>query len=584
MTTGFTSVTHADIQRWVGPASFQKGMSYFSQGAIFETRLQGQTLKARCRGSQASSYNLQVTFSPSGITSASCSCPVGGGGGCKHVAALLRTWVDAPSSFKKMDDVVASLEKRSKAELIALIQHMIQREPDLEMLIEIPLPGFDTGEKVLDEQVIRQQANHAFRSPKGDWEMGWGDPYEIVGELQSLFNLGEQYLAQNSPANAATIYRIVVETVLEYEEAIMQDEAGRLGGVIDDCAKGLEECLVSITDADQREYILQVLFDCLTWDFKAGGIGVGDGIPDILLGRATSRELQMISEWIRATLPKLNGWACQSMGGLLLRLQADSMDDESFLAVCRQTGRIKDLVERLLTLTRVDEAVREAQQASDYDLLSLADLFVQHDHGPLVETLISERAKTSHDTRLIEWLKEYAKKRGDLVQALAFAEKLFWFRPTLGAYVEMRQLAQPQQQWADLREKTLKSLLQKDQHDLLTEVSLDEKEIDLALASLDRAKSANRYWGASELQVKVAQAASAQRPKESIRLYTQLAESLIGRRGRENYAQATDYLRLVKAIYLRIGESRSWQAQIDNLREQHRNLPALKDELKRVGL
>jgi uncharacterized Zn finger protein len=126
--------------------------------------------------------------------------------------------------------------------------------------------------------------------------------------------------------------------------------------------------------------------------------------------------------------------------------------------------------------------------------------------------------------------------------------------------------------------------LQKDQHNLLTEVFLDEKEIDLALASLDWAKSANRYWGGFSLQVKVAQAAGEQRPKESIRLYTQLAEILIGRRGRENYAQAADYLRLVQAIYLRIGESRSWQAQIANLREQHRNLPALKDELKRVGL
>jgi len=584
MTTEFTSLTHADIQKWVGSGSFQKGMSYFGRGAIYETRLQGQTLKARCRGSQASSYDLQAAISPSGIASASCSCPVGAGGRCKHIAALLLTWVDAPSSFEKMDDVVASLEKRSKTELIALIQQMIQREPDLEMLLEIPLPGFDTGEKPLDEQVIRQQANHAFRSPRGDWEMEWGDSYEIVHELQSLFDLSEQYLAQNSPGNAATIYRIVAETVLEYEDAIMQDEAGQLGSMIDDCAKGLGECLVSITDPDQRENILQMLFDCLAWDLKAGGIGVGDGIPDILLERATSQELKMISVWIRATLPKLNDWARQSMGGLLLRLQADSIDDKSFLEVCRQTGRLKDLVERLLTLTRVDEAVRESQQASDYDLLSLADLFVQHEHGPLAETLISERAKTSQDTRLIEWLKEYAKKQGDLVQALAFAEKLFWFRPTLEAYVEMRQLAQPQQQWADLRAKTLKSLLQKDQHNLLTEVFLDEKEIDLALASLDRAKSSNRYWGDSELQVKVAQAASEQRPKESIRLYTQLAESLIGRRGRENYARAADYLRLVQAIYLRIGESRSWQAQIANLREQHRNLPALKDELKRAGL
>jgi len=115
MTTKSFSLTHADIQRWVGPASFQKGMFYFGRGAIYESRLQGQTLKSRCHGSQAASYQLQVTFGPAGIASADCSCPVGAGGRCKHIAALLLTWVDAPASFKETDDLAASLEKRSKA-------------------------------------------------------------------------------------------------------------------------------------------------------------------------------------------------------------------------------------------------------------------------------------------------------------------------------------------------------------------------------------------------------------------------------------------------------------------------------------
>ena len=584
MTTKFSSLTHADIQHWVGSASFQKGMSYFSRGAIYESRLQGQTLKARCRGSQAASYKLQATFGPAGIASANCSCPVGTGGRCKHVAALLITWVNAPTSFKEIHDLAAALEKRSKAELIALIQEMIQREPDLEMLLEMPLPGIEAGKKPLDAQVIRRQAEHAFRSPYGDWEMGWGDPYEIVEELQSLFDLAGQYQAQNSPSNAATIYRTVTETVLDYEDAVIQEEDGRLGSVIDDCAEGLGECLISITDAVRRESILKVLFDIYAWDLKAGGIGIGERIPDILLEQATSQERQMISGWIETALHGEDDWARRVMGGLLLVLQADIMDDESFLEVCRQTGRLKDLVNRLLTMRRIDEAAGEARQASDYDLLSLADLFVQHDHGLLAETLIRDRAKTSQDTRLIEWLKEYAKNQGDLIQALAFAEKLFWLRPTVAAYVEMHQLSQPQKQWSDLRTQTLESLAQKGEHALLTEIFLEEGMIDQALESLERAKASNRYWGDFTLQVEVARAASEQRPKESIRLYIQLVESLIRQRGRDNYAQAAGYLRPVREAYLRLGEPHTWQALIANLREQHRNLPALRDELTRAGL
>ena len=409
MTTRFPSLTHTDIQRWVGPASFQKGMSYFSHGAIYESRLKEQTLKARCRGSQASSYNLQATFGPTGIATSNCSCPVGAGGRCKHIAALLLIWVDDPTSFKEIDDLAAALEKRSKAELIALIQLMIQREPDLEMLLEMPLPGIEADEKPLDAQVIRRQTEHAFRSPLGDWEIGWGDPYEIVDELQSLFDLAGKYQALNSPGNAVTIYRTVAETILNYEDAIIQDENGLLGSAIDDCAEGLGEGLVSIMDVVQRESILKMLFDIYAWDLKAGGIGIGDRVPDILLEQATSQERQMISDWIETTLLDTNDWARRAMGGLLLKLQADTMDDESFLEVCRLTGRLKDLVDRLLTLSRTDQAVGEARQASDYDLLSLADLFVQHGHGSLAETLIRDRSKTSHDTRLIEWLKNTQK-------------------------------------------------------------------------------------------------------------------------------------------------------------------------------
>jgi uncharacterized Zn finger protein len=586
MTSQIPSLTHIDIKNWVGLSSFQKGMPYFSSGAIYEARRQGQTLKARCRGSQAAYYQLQVTFGLEGIVSADCSCPVGAGGRCKHIAALLLTWFDSPDSFEEIEDPTATLEKHSKEELIAIIRQMIQREPDLAVLLEMPLPGSKTDEKPLDALVIRRQARHAMRRVdlEEDWE-GGGGVYEAVADLQPLLDLAGQYLDQASPGNAAIIFCEVAETLLGgYEDAIMQEESGRLGSVIDDCAEGLRECLKSMTDAAQRGKILKGLFDIYAWDVDAGGIGIGDGVTDILMEQATLQERQMIAGWAEAALNGKGDWSRRAMGGLLIRLQADSLDDESFLEICRQTGRLKDLVERLLILDRINEAVTESQRASDYELLSLADLFVQHDHGPLAETFITEREKTSQDTRLTIWLKEYAKNQGDLIQALAFAEKLFWLRPTVEAYMEVRQLAQIQQQWAELRNKTLDSLAKKGQHDLLTEIFLEEGLIDQALSSLDIAKKSNRFWGGSALQIRVAQAAGEQRPKESIRLYMQMIEPLIAQRGRDNYAQAAGYLRSVRDAYQRLGELHTWQALIANLRKQHRNLPALKDEFNRAGL
>ena len=97
-------------------------------------------------------------------------------------------------------------------------------------------------------------------------------------------------------------------------------------------------------------------------------------------------------------------------------------------------------------------------------------------------------------------------------------------------------------------------------------------------------KASKHYWGSSTLQLEVAQAAGEQRPGESIRLYMQLVENLIGQRGRNNYTQAASYLKSVNDAYLRLGELHTWETLIANLREQHRNLPALREELDRAGL
>ena len=147
-------ISENDIRSWVGPASFQRGRAYFRQGAIQNPRRQRETLKANCLGSYAPSYRVEVTFDLDGIGWADCSCPVGGGGYCKHVAAMLLTWLDSPSVFKEIEDLDAALEQRSKGELIALIRRMLQREPDLEILLELPIPAEDTDQSPIDPDTL----------------------------------------------------------------------------------------------------------------------------------------------------------------------------------------------------------------------------------------------------------------------------------------------------------------------------------------------------------------------------------------------------------------------------------------------
>ena len=587
MKSVISSITQADIERWVGSASFQKGQAYFRQGMIFKAHVKGQTVKARCHGSQAAFYQVQATLGPQQIQSADCSCPVGAGGRCKHVAALLLTWLNDPDRFRESESLEAALEKRSKANLIALIRLMLEREPELEVLLDLPLPGTDSSLKPLDPEVIRKQVEHALENPHNDW--GWADPYDVVRDLKPLFDLATQNAEQENYENVAIIYQVMANTVLKYSDAIMQDEDGRLGGILCDCIEGLGECLQTLTDPEQRERILQTLFDIYAWDtVKAGGIGISDEAPGIMIEQTTLEERQRIVEWIQSFMPTSDSWSDdyhrQRLGGFQIALQEDQLDDEAFLALCHQTGRVHDMVDRLLSLNRVDEAAREARQVSDYQLLGLADIFVQHAQGPLAQSLIHTRAETSSDSRLLAWLKAYADKQGDFTQALDLAGKLFWMRPSVEAYAEMRRLAEPLGQWQKLRAETLDRLAEKGEHIFLTEIYLEEGQIDPALASLEKARSASRWGIPNSLQLRVAVAASQQRPGESIHLYLQIVQHLIAIRGRGNYAQAAEHLKQVQEMYRRLGDVPGWQRLITNLREENRSLRALQDELNRARL
>src|SRR5262245_50578227 len=121
--------TEKTIRQWVGERSFALGKRYFDDEAIFQARRRGTTLEARCHGSRDEAYRVHVTFEGQKIQHADCSCPVGDGGRCKHVAALLLTWRARPEIFHEAEDLEAALERRSKEELIALVQQMLRREP-----------------------------------------------------------------------------------------------------------------------------------------------------------------------------------------------------------------------------------------------------------------------------------------------------------------------------------------------------------------------------------------------------------------------------------------------------------------------
>lgn len=598
MSEAIPTLSDEQIRSRVGDQSFQRGRRYADDGAIFAAFQQGTTLKAQCEGSHGTAYRLWVAFNNGGIEAAECSCPVGAGGSCKHIAALLLTWRAHPDEFVALEDLDTVLDRRDKSALIALIKQMLRQEPDLELLVHTPLPSQSRREGPLDPEVYYRHARAAFR--RGGDE--WGAESNIAAQLDRIVAIGDGFAAQGDHSAAGSVYMTVATAVAENVQEY-GDEDGALRGVTAACIEGMGACLAATPGAREvvegteasRGMLLRTLFDLMRKNIDSGGIGFAEDAPETLLAHVADDEREMVVRWAREALgkPSQSRWGDDvrrnAYGRLLLDLKLPTLDDEAFLRLCRETGRTKDLIERLLALGRVDEAVEELRGVADYPLLGLADLFERHGQGAAVEPMLLERGKKAGDVRLLTWLKDRYVARGDDAAALELARRVFRLHASLEAYQDVRALAERRDRWEALRPTLLMQLTREHDGALLVAIYLDDGEIDLALDAVQEQPGLLRpdwvtYDVWNNLAVRVARAAEATRPRRALEVYRAFAEGLIGLQGRGHYQLACQLLARARDLSGGLGDEAAWAGYITALRENNRRLRALMQEMDAAGL
>jgi catechol 2,3-dioxygenase-like lactoylglutathione lyase family enzyme len=419
---------------------------------------------------------------------------------------------------------------------------------------------------------------------------------------------------QQDYLGAATIYETLVTQIFEeshlyyeeeepeyddyYEEEQYYPEEEGLKEFVEECIEALGTGLADErADRVAREKIIEVLFDIYEQDLHADdSLGFTDSASDQLIKYTTTLERNTIAERLRKKLAGAASLRRGAYGKFLLGLQKDTLDDEAYLQICRDAGLTSALIDRLLTLGRVDEAERETQRIDDHFLLGLADLFIQHQQDAVAERLVRGRIKEKPDTSILKWLQNYYHARDNQAAELEITENLFRTQRLLSHYQKLRDLARQLDRWETLRPKLFAFLEQAQDTKLLIEIALDEGDIDKALKLLKTMAKKDSYgytytssgYGFSyydtAIDLDVAKAAEETRPREAIQLYQQRAERLIAMRERKNYQAACTHLAKVRTLYQKLGEHETWTSYIATLREKNRSLRALKEELTKAGL
>jgi catechol 2,3-dioxygenase-like lactoylglutathione lyase family enzyme len=436
----------------------------------------------------------------------------------------------------------------------------------------------------------------------------------IAQGLLAVEETAEKLAQQQDYLGAAMIYQTLVTEIFEqshlyYDEAVEYDyddeegyypEEEGLEELVRECIEALGKILANKrADRIVRQKSIEVLFEIYQYDLQADDShGFDADAANPLVSYTAPLEHRTLAAQIRTILSDeeeaITGSRRQAYGKLWLELEQETLDDEAYLRICRETGRTSDLIDRLLVLGRTDEAIRETRRVNDLVFLGLADLFIQHGQDAVAERLVKARIQEKPVLHFLAWLQTYYRNRGNLGAELDMTEMQFRTQPLLNRYQEIRNLASQLNRWETLRPELLAFLEQASNTTLLIQIALDEGDVDRALQLLKEVAKKDSYgytydsrygyYSFDNIALQVASAAEETRPHEAIELYRQQAERLIAQRGRQKYQEACTYLAKMRALYETLGEHAAWMDYIAGLREQNRNLRALKEELARAGL
>ncbi len=668
-------LTAQEIADQTDPGSYSRGRDYRRQEAIRQPIRRGRTLSALCRGSEPTPYRVRVTLADPGtstrkIAAAVCTCPRGGF--CKHIVALLLTWIEETEEFEVLPTTDEILAGQSREDLLRLIGQMLNHDPSLESLVDRlqpappppPAAPGDARVQTIKQEALRRKVTRAFEdlSYGGDnydgydgyreyldGESGFG---EAAANLREFVDQGIELEQAGRFADAVIIFSTVAEEAIAYVEEYGGDA---ITEVILDCGIGLLHCLerqATLAENDRldpadREALVESLYN--VWLF-AGGPGWGEeDVSEQPDEEDETEESELIrSSWqsvtdhggrdaeaaIVAALTeqervRYETWLRDQLGGgegdTLVKRQAirflfklrppEGSDDEALLDAFKGAELWEDATRHLLTMGRIDDAIALAGRhlGEPRRALVFADrLYARDDEsaarairfidGRLWET---EGVKPRDDLAYVEWLAARYAEQGMVRQAFEMERRRFKQVPAFRFYQAVRDAAERPGLEPGLWEKTrphlVDELTKSRLWGTLIEIYLHEGHVGEAIAALDemdrprdhRQAPASGlgadYWlyagmGGGHYRLSVAKAAERDFPDEAIRIYRSLAESSINGRNRQAYATAASYLVSVRNLMEKTGRATEWRTYISGLRDEHKRLRALKEELDALGL
>ena len=226
-----------------------------------------------------------------------------------------------------MDTLKKNLEQREQPELIAIIQHMLRQEPDLQWLLKTPLPTATTQKSslTLNPEVYRQQVLAAMAAGENLRKRKRG---EVERRLTAIKSIADEFVAQETYTAALSIYEVLISEVIEHFNTY-QDEYIAFCVILTGCVDGLDSCFAGEADDQRiRLRVLKTLFAIYRF-YTESEMDLDEDIPGLLVGNTTPEERQVIAGWVRDALAHKTAWSnSQQFETLLAALASDTLSNQ----------------------------------------------------------------------------------------------------------------------------------------------------------------------------------------------------------------------------------------------------------------
>ena len=346
-------LTQYHIQERCTEQSYMRGLDYFYDGAISNPTLHDYTLSATCEGTDIEPYRVTVELTPTGIADADCSCLYDWGGDCKHIVALLLTYVHEPDAFLSLEPLLTALAEKPQSNLLQVISELLKRAPELvpiaQAYSEVPVIPART-EPLPFIAVYREQIDRLF----GNGFLEQHQLHHLLSELEAL-RQHASFLEQSGEIERALsiLHALIHQSIVRYPDTLQHSELPRF---VDKCTKTFTEIVTHVQAPvalfEHWQMLLELSFDAepvftpLLTDFLEQ-LCLGEEIP--WEGDTSDLEAE-IKEHLDDSPDR------RAHVRLLLALYLASGRSEDYLRLAQSEDEGYRLIQTLFTLRQEDRA------------------------------------------------------------------------------------------------------------------------------------------------------------------------------------------------------------------------------------